>query len=170
MSLCEGPLAHATYNLFCGKYRSTIDYVFLLSCLQDKIIFPITFDFDVDNTSDHQPIILKLNYHWTGVQLSANPDSVRNLKQKIHWSKFNQDFVQANYVTSFLSEIAMIDTVDLNHTDELPEFITTIILKSSLSLVTRSITGIKKRKHGIYAKLPANVKESRSPCTSAFES
>ena len=31
-------------------------------------------------------------------------------------------------------------------------------------------TLIKKRKHGIYAKLPVNVKESRSLCTSAFES
>ena len=69
-----------------------------------------------------------------------------------------------------LSEIASIDLVDLNYTDKLSEFITTIILKSSLSLVTPGTTGIKKRKHGIYAKLPVNVKESRSLCTSAFES
>ena len=64
----------------------------------------------------------------------------------------------------------MINPVDLNHTDKLSEFITTIILKSSLSLVTPGTTGIKKRKHGIYAKLPVNVKESRSLCASAFES
>ena len=64
----------------------------------------------------------------------------------------------------------MIDPVDLNHTGELSEFITTIILKSSISLVTPGTTGIKKRKHGIYAKLPVNVKESRSFFTSAFES
>ena len=60
--------------------------------------------------------------------------------------------------------------MDLNHTDELSEFITTIILKSSLSLVIPDTTGIKKRKNGIYAKLPFSVKESRSLCTSAFES
>ena len=64
----------------------------------------------------------------------------------------------------------MIDPVDLNHTEKLSEFITAIILKSSLSLVTPGTTGIKKRKHGIHAKLPVNVKESRSLCTSAFES
>ena len=56
LSLCEGPLA--TYNSFCGKYRSKIDYIFLPNRLQDKIVFARTFDFDVDNTSDHQPIIL----------------------------------------------------------------------------------------------------------------
>ena len=101
--------------------------MFLPNCLQDKIIFAITFAFDVDNTSDHQPIILKLNYHSTDVQLSAEPDSVSNLKQKINWSKFNQAFIQANYVTPLLSEIAKIDCVDLNHTDELSELITTTV-------------------------------------------
>ena len=102
--------------------------------------------------------------------MSADRDSVSNLKQKINWSKFSQAFIQANYVAPLLSEIALLDPVDLNHTDKLSEFITTIILKSSLSLVTPGTTGIKKRKHGIYAKLPVNVKESRSLCTSAFES
>ena len=119
------------------------------NCLQDKIIFARTFDFYVDNTSDHRPIILKLNYHSTNVQLSAKPDFVSNLKQKINWSKFDQTFIQA-----LLFEIDKIDHVDLNHTDELSEFVTTIILKSSLSLITPGTTGTKKRKHGIYAKLP----------------
>ena len=166
--LCEGPLV--TYSSFCRKYHSTIDYIVLPNCLQDKIIFAKTFNFDVDNTSDHQPIIMKLNYHSNGVQLSADLDSVSNLKQKINWSKFNQAFIQANYVTPLLSEIALIDPVDLNHTDKLSEFITTIILKSSLSLVTPDTTSIKNCKHGIYAKLPVNVQEARSLCTSAFES
>ena len=89
---------------------------------------------------------------------------------KINWWKFNQAFIQANYVAPFLPEVALIDSVDINHIDKLSEFITTIILKSSLSLVTSGTTGIKKRKHGIYAKLPVNVKKSRSLCTSAFKS
>ena len=65
------------------------------------------------------------------------------LKQKINWSKFNQAFIQANYVTLLLSEIAKIDPVDLNHTDELSEFITTIVLKSSPSLVTLVLLALK---------------------------
>ena len=103
--------------------------------MQDKIIFARTFDFDVDNTSDHQPVIMKLKYHSNGVQLSADRDSVSNLKQKINWSKFNQAFIRANYVAPLLSEIALLNPVDLNHSDKLSEFITTIILKSSLSLL-----------------------------------
>ena len=89
---------------------------------------------------------MKLNYHSNDFQLLAKPDSVSNLKQKINWSKFNQAFIQANYVTHLPSEIAKIDPVDLNHNDELSEFITTIILKSSLSLVIPGTTGTKKRK------------------------
>ena len=154
-----------------GIRERSIDYIFLPNCLDDKIIFAGTFDFEVDNTSDHPPVIMTLNYHSNGVQLSADPDFVSNLKQKINWSKFNQAFIQANYVAPLLSEIALIDPVDLNHTDKLLEFTTTIILKSSLSLATYpGAAGNKKRKHGIYAKLPVNVKESRSLCTSAFES
>ena len=67
------------------QYRSTIDYIFLPNCLQDKIIFARTFDSDVYNTStsDHQLIILKLNYHSTDVQLSAKPESVINLNKRL---------------------------------------------------------------------------------------
>ena len=92
----------------------TIDYIFFPV---RKVIFARTFDFD--NTSDHQPIILKLNYHSTDVQLPVKPDSVGNLKKKdLNWPKFNQAFIQAKYITSLLSEIAKIDPVDLNHTDD----------------------------------------------------
>ena len=64
----------------------------------------------------------------------------------------------------------MIDPVDLNHTDKLSEFITTIILNHHYHLLPLVLLALKKRKHGIYAKLPVNVKESRSLCISAFES
>ena len=166
LSPCEGPLAR--YNSFCGKYRSTVDYIFLSNCLQDKIIFARTFDFDVYNTSDHQPIIMKLNYHSNGVQLSADPDSVSNLKQKINWSKFNQHFYRLNMSPPSSVCNCLDRSCRSKSHDKLSEFITTIILKSSLSLVTPGTTGIKKRKHVICAKLPVNVKESRSLCTSAF--
>ena len=84
------PITHFAEN----AVLQLIDYIFLPNCLHDKIIFARTFDFDVDNTSDHQPIIMKLNYYLNGVQLSADPDSVSNLKQMINWSKFNQAFIK----------------------------------------------------------------------------
>ena len=46
-----------------------------------------TFDFDADNTSDHQPIILKLDYK---TQLSNDQPVVTPVRrQKVHWSKFS---------------------------------------------------------------------------------
>ena len=58
LTICDGPLE--TYFSHCGKYRSTIDYIFLPNCLQNSIVMSKTFDLDIDNTSDHQPVIAKL--------------------------------------------------------------------------------------------------------------
>ena len=48
---CKGPLE--SFNYHCGKYQSTMDYIFLPNCLLNNIDSPETFDHDVDNTSDH---------------------------------------------------------------------------------------------------------------------
>ena len=36
LTICDGPLE--TYFSHCGKYRSTIDYIFLPNCLQNSIV------------------------------------------------------------------------------------------------------------------------------------
>ena len=59
LSSCSGPLE--TYISHCGRFHSTIDYILLPNYLHNKIMSK-TFDFVADNTSDHQPIILKLDY------------------------------------------------------------------------------------------------------------
>ena len=41
---CIGPME--TYYSHCGRYRSTLDYIFLLSCLLDNILMAKTFDLD----------------------------------------------------------------------------------------------------------------------------
>ena len=59
-----------------------------------------TFDFDADKTSDHQPIILKLDYK---TQLSNDqPVVIPARKQKVHWSKFSQVAINTNYVDLLL--------------------------------------------------------------------
>ena len=81
LTICDGPLE--TYFSHCGKYRSTIDYIFLPNCLQNSIVMSKTFDLDIDNTSDHQPVIAKLDYSIPDVlygQHCANSTT----KQKIH--------------------------------------------------------------------------------------
>ena len=49
-----------TFSL-CGRYRSTLDYIFVPNCLFNEIGFAKTFDLCVENTPDHLPIMVKLN-------------------------------------------------------------------------------------------------------------
>ena len=60
MRMYTGPLE--TFNSYCGRFHSTSDYIFLPNCLLSSIKLAQTFDDDVDNTSDHLPIQLKLCY------------------------------------------------------------------------------------------------------------
>ena len=54
MRMCSGPLN--TFNSYCERFHSTIDYIFLPNCLLSSIKLVKTFDDDIDNTSDHLPI------------------------------------------------------------------------------------------------------------------
>ena len=124
LSSCSGPLE--TYISHCGRFRSTIDYILLPNYLRNKIIMSKTFDFDADNTSDHQPVILKLDYI---TQLSNDqPVVIPVRKQKVHWSKFSQEAIYTNYVDPLLFDLSHLvwpETSDLN---ELVEFISDLLL------------------------------------------
>ena len=61
MKMCTGPLE--TFNSYCWRFHSTLDYIFVPDCLLSSIKIAKTFDDDVDNTFfDHLPIQLKLCY------------------------------------------------------------------------------------------------------------
>ena len=126
-----------------------------------------TFDFDTDNTSDHQPIILKLDYK---MQLSNDqPVVIPIRKQKVHWSKFSQVAINSNYVDLLLFDLSTLvwpETSDLN---ELVKFISDLLLKNSLPLAAPRSSRGKKHKFGVYASLPYDVKEARASCKDAFE-
>ena len=165
LSSCSGPLE--TYIFHCGRFRSTIDHILLPNYLRNKIIVSKTFDFDADNTSDHQPIILKLDYI---TQLSNDqPVVIPVRKQKVHWSKFSQEAINTNYVDPLLFDLSTLvwpETSDLNQS---VEFISDLLLKNSLSLAAPRSSRRKKRKFGVYASLPYDVKEARVSCKDAFE-
>ena len=126
LSSCSGPLE--TYISHGGRFRSTFDYILSPNYLCNKIMSK-TFDFDADNTSDHQPIILKLDYK---TQLSNDQPVVTPVrKQKVHWSKFSQEAINTNYVDPLLFDLSTLvwpETSDLN---ELVEFINYLLLKDS---------------------------------------
>ena len=125
-----------------------------------------TFDFDADNTSDHQPIILKLDYktHLSNDQRVVIP--VR--KQKVHWSKFSQVAVNTNYVDPLLFDLSTLVWPETSDFNELVEFISDLLLKNSLPLAA-PVLRRKKRKFCVYASLPYDVKEARASCKDAFE-
>ena len=50
MGPCHGPTE--TYFSHCGRYSSTLDYIFLLNCLSEKIVSAKTLGMHVDNSSN----------------------------------------------------------------------------------------------------------------------
>ena len=131
LSSCSGPLE--TYISHCGRFRLTVDYILLLNYLRNKIIMSKTFDFDADNTSDHQPIILKLDYK---TQLSNDqPVVIPVRKQKVHWSKFSQVAINTNYVDPLLFDLSTLVCLKTSNLNELVEFISDLLLKTLFPLL-----------------------------------
>ena len=54
MNMCTGHLE--TFDSFCGRHHSTLDYIFVPNFLLSSIESGRTFEADPDNTSDHLPI------------------------------------------------------------------------------------------------------------------
>ena len=66
MNMCTGPLEK--FSSFCGRHHSPLDYIFVPNCqlkhLKSAETFESakTFEADPDNTSDHLPIQMTLNF------------------------------------------------------------------------------------------------------------
>ena len=70
MNMCTGPLE--TFNSFCGRYHTTLDYIFVPNCLLSSITSAKTFEADPDNTSDHLPIQLTLIINYNFASCAGN--------------------------------------------------------------------------------------------------
>ena len=128
-----------------------------------------TFDLDIDNTSDHQPVITKLDFSLPDVLHGQHcPNSTT--KQKIHWSNISQETINVRYVDPLLSDISELNIPSSIEPTALTETITDLLLKNSLSLVSPRPFCNKKRKHGVYVSLPDEVKDSRTLRKEAFAS
>ena len=92
MRMCTGPLG--TFNSYCGRFHSTLDYIFFPNCLLSSIKLAKRFDDDVDNTSDHLPNQLKLCYTVNDSVSTCDEGSKDSRsKLKIHWSKFPSETI-----------------------------------------------------------------------------
>ena len=165
LTICDVPLE--TYFSHCGKYRSKIDYIFLPNCLQNSIAISKTFDLDIDNTSDSQPVIAKLDYsipEWTAL-------SEFDSKTENTLVKYQSGDSSVRHVDPLLSDISESNIPSSIEPTALTETITDLLLKNSLSLVSPGPFCNKQRKHGVYyVSLPDEVKDSRTLCKEAFAS
>ena len=94
-----------TFNSHCGRFHSTLDSTFLPNCLLSSIESAKTFD-DVDNTSDHLPIQLKLCYAVSdSVSICDEGSKDSRSKFKIHWSKFPSETINRLYKSPLLLDL-----------------------------------------------------------------
>ena len=108
------------------------DYIFLPNCLQNSIVMSKKFDLDIDNTSDHQPVIAELDYSIPDV-LHGHHCPNSTTKQKLHWSNISQETVNVRYVDPLLSDIPELNISSSIEPTALTETISDLLLKNSLS-------------------------------------
>ena len=169
MKMCTGQLE--TFNSYCGRFHSTLDYIFLPNCLLSSIKLAETFDDDVDNTSDHLPIQLKLCYAVSNSVSTCDEGSKDSRsKLKIHWSKFPSETINGIYKSPLLLDLDKISMSSFTDSAAAVDKITELHVGHSLPLADSCLKPCKKKnKRAIYVKLPADVKSARSQCKAAFD-
>ena len=137
LSNCNGPLE--TYISDCGRHRSTLDYIFVPNCLLGNIISCKTFDMQIENTSDHLPVTLELNYPTSSLDIIAD-DFASDLESnpKIDWSKFSQEEISEKYITPLVNQVENINIAEYLYSSDSAETITNLLLQNSVSLAKRT--------------------------------
>ena len=165
MHMCAGPLE--TFNSFCGRYHTTLDYIFVPICLLSSITSAKTFEADPDNTSDHLPIKLTLTINYNFASCAGNSQRSKK-KPKIKWSKFSLEVINTQYVTPLLHDSENGD-IDFGDSGKAADKISKLITHHSASLADPGVVTAKtKNKRNVYVRLPEDVKTARSHCKVAF--
>ena len=125
------------YYSHCGRYSSTLDYIFLPNCLLDNILIVKTFDPEFDNTSDH--VLIQLNVSYSSRLLNEQDNQSidsQGFKQKVYWSRFSLEEINGKIVAPLLTSLASVDLGDLNDVTRSTDKITNLNVDCSLRLVT----------------------------------
>ena len=129
-----------------------------------------TFDQDVDNTSDHLPILVNLKFsERLAIVLDCHRHSGSGAKRKVHWSNFSHETINVKYATPLLVDLTDFDMSQSNDTETVTKTITNLLLKHLYSLSSPGSNRNRKRKHGIYVRLPDDVKVARVQCLRFLE-
>ena len=161
-----------TFNSCCGRFHSTLDYIFLPNCLLSSIKLPKTFNDDVDNISDHLPVKLKLCYTVSDSVSTCDEGSKDSRsKLKIHWSKFPSETINRKHKSPLLLDLEKISMSSFTDSAATVDKITDLLIGHSLPLADTILKRCKKKnKCAIYVKLPADIKIALSQCKAAFDS
>ena len=144
MKMCIGPLE--IFNSYCGSFHSTLDYIFLPNCLLSSVKLAKTFDDDVDNTSDHLPIQLKLCYTVSD-SVSTCDEGFKDSrsKLKIHWSKFPSETINRMYKSPLLLDLEKISMSSFTDSAAAVDKITELLISHSLPLADTRLKPSKKK-------------------------
>ena len=135
LSTCRGPLE--TFVSHCGRFKSTIDYIFLPNCLFDSIVSSKVFEQTIDNTSDHLPVKLEINYSVNScAALSVDNSSNTGVRDKIRWSKFTMENILTSYASPIAEELNNMNLANYNSLANSAEQIKNFMLEHSAPLVT----------------------------------
>ena len=114
MSICSGPLE--TFVSHCGRFKSTINYILLPNCLHDSIASCKTFEQTIENTSDHLPLQLKINYYDNSCTALSfdNCSEMAAINDKVIWSNYSNETISTIYATSIANEMENMRPDDYN--------------------------------------------------------
>ena len=78
----------------------------LPKCLYHSIVSCRTFDRDIENTSDHVPVKLQIEFSTdTHVNTINGTNSYLRPKLKVNWSKFSQGEIERTYTTPISADL-----------------------------------------------------------------
>ena len=167
LSTCSGPLE--TFVSHCGRFKSIVDYIFLPNCLFDSIVSSEVFEQTIDNTSDHLPVKLEINYSVNScAALSVDNSSNTGVRDKIRWSKFTMENILTSYASPIAEELNNMNLVDYNSLANSAEQIKNFMLKHSAPLVTPVRNNKISKK--VFFKLLDDVKSARLQGKDTFDS
>ena len=144
LSICSGPLE--TFVSHCGRFKSTIDYILLPNCLHDSIVSCKTFEQTIENTSDHLPIQLKINFYDNSCTAlsSDNCSEMAANSVKVRWSNYSIETISTLYATSIAHELENMSPDDYNRLADSAVLIKDFLLKHSAPLVKPTRKNKKK--------------------------
>ena len=114
MSICSRPLE--TFVSHCWRFKSTIDYILLPNYLHDSIVSCKTFEQTIENTSDHLPVQLKINYYDNSCTVLSfdNCSEMAAKTDKVRWSNYSIETISTLYATSVVNELENMNPDDYN--------------------------------------------------------